>query len=127
MFLLAKPLLCSELAEVWELVGWILWFFKIAIPILIIIFGMIDLGKSVVAAKPEEISKSAKSLAFRAVAGIFIFFVPTLVSMVFGVAPGFKGEEGISNDSEYKVCIACVTNPNGDFCQGKVSEAQNNN
>ena len=123
MYLLARPELCTDLAEVWELLGWVLWFFKIAIPILIIVFGMIDLGKSVVASKPEEISKSAKSLAFRAVAGIFIFFVPTLVSMVFKVAPGFK--EDIVNDAEYQVCLQCVTDPNGYTCTKAVKNAQN--
>ena len=122
MFLLAKPALCTEMAEVWELIGWILWFFKIAIPILIIIFGMIDLGKSVVAAKPEEISKSAKSLAFRAVAGIFIFFVPTLVNLVLGVAPGF---DDITEDREYQVCVECVTDPGDEVCQKYVKEAEN--
>jgi len=109
MFLLAKPLLCSDLYEVWELLGWVLWFFKIAIPLLIIAFGMIDLGKSVVAAKPEEISKSAKSLVFRVVAGIIIFFIPTLVIAILGVSKDFRSD--IKNDNEFNVCKTCLLSP----------------
>jgi len=53
---------CTETQSVWKLVGNILGVFKIVIPILVIIFGMIDLGKAVVASKDDEIKKAAKSL-----------------------------------------------------------------
>jgi len=49
---------CSGTAEIWQLVGNILLIVKIVIPIIVIILGMIDIGKSVVADKPEEITKS---------------------------------------------------------------------
>ena len=48
---------------------------KIIIPILLILFGMLDVGKSVVAGKPEEITKNIKSFAFRALAAVLIFFI----------------------------------------------------
>lgn len=97
---------CTNLAEIWQLVGWVLWVFKIVIPIIIIIFGMIDLGKAVVASKDDEIKKSIKSLAMRAVAGIVIFFVPTLVGVIFRLVGGFSEVQ-----SEYNVCATCVTHP----------------
>jgi len=73
---------------------------------------MIDLGKAVVASKDDEIKKAVKSLAMRAVAGIVIFFIPTLVATVFKLVDGFQKIEG-----EYKVCATCISSP-GD-CESK--------
>ena len=58
---------CAGSANVWQTVGIVLMVFKIVIPILLIIFGMIDLGKAVIASKDDEIKKATKSLLFRAV------------------------------------------------------------
>ena len=105
MFLLAvEP--CTGLKPVWQLVGYILLIFKIVIPILIIIFGAIDLGKAVVASKSDEIKNAAKSLMFRALAGVFIFFIPTLVGFVFSMVG-----EWSELQTEYEVCQRCITSP----------------
>jgi len=100
------PSVCSDLWQIWQIIGWVLWVFKIVIPILIILFGMIDLGKAVVASKDDEIKKAIKSLAMRAVAGIVIFFIPTLVSTIFKLVDGFQEIKG-----EYDVCASCVSHP----------------
>lgn len=109
--LIMTPSVCSDLWQVWNIVGWVLWVFKIVIPILIILFGMIDLGKAVVASKDDEIKKAIKSLAMRAIAGIVIFFIPTLVSTVFKLVDNFQEVKG-----EYDVCASCVNHP-GDSCK----------
>lgn len=109
MLIMAAPKICSGLTEVWSIVGWVLWVFKIVIPIIIIIFGMIDLGKAVVASKDDEIKKSIKSLAMRAVAGIVIFFVPSLVSAIFGLVDSFQTDTELQG--EYGVCETCIKNP----------------
>ena len=67
--------LCTEAKDILAFAGWILTFFKIAIPLLIIGLGMFDFGKAVVSSKDDEIKKSAKTLMYRAIAGIVIFFV----------------------------------------------------
>ena len=107
MYLLAAGSFCSGTKPIWVLVGRILGIFKIVIPLLVIIFGMIDLGKAVVASKDDEIKKAAKSLLFRALAGILIFFIPTIVGFCFTLADGFN------SDGDYSVCEQCITNPNG--------------
>ena len=68
---------------------------------------MIDLGKAVVGSKDDEIKKAAKSLGMRVLAGIVIFFVPTIVGFAFSLADGFNA------DVDYSVCQACITNPDG--------------
>ena len=91
MLIMAQPTICTDLWQVWQVLGWVLWVFKIVIPILIIVFGMIDLGKAVVASKDDEVKKAIKSLAMRAIAGVIIFFVPSLVSTIFKIVDGFDG------------------------------------
>ena len=53
MLIMETPSVCTTLAPVWQIIGWVLWVFKIVIPIVIIIFGVIDLGKAVVASKDD--------------------------------------------------------------------------
>ena len=48
---------CANTANIWQVVGYVLLAFKIVIPILLIIFGMLDLGKAVIASKDDEIKK----------------------------------------------------------------------
>ncbi len=102
MDILAAVNFCAQTKDIWVVVGKILGVFKIVIPLLIIIFGCIDLGKAVVASKDDEIKKAMKQLAMRAVAGIAIWFVPTLVGLVFSLVDSAGGD--------YDVCASCVKN-----------------
>lgn len=106
MYLLAALNFCTKTKSIWALVGKILTIFKIVIPLLVIIFGMIDLGKAVVASKDDEIKKAAKSLGMRCIAGVLIFFIPTIVGFAFSLADGFNA------DGDYTVCATCVTTGN---------------
>lgn len=107
MYLLATAAdFCTKTKDVWSLVGKILGVFKIVIPLLVIIYGMIDLGKAVVASKDDEIKKAAKQLLIRIIAGIVIFFIPTIVSFAFSLADGFT-------DSDYSICKDCITSSSG--------------
>ena len=97
---------CGDTAKIWQLVGRVLLVFKIVIPILLIIFGMMDVGKAVVANKDDEIKKATKQLAMRAIAGIVIFFIPTLVSFIFSIVDSF----GDVKDN-YEICRTCIVKP----------------
>ncbi len=99
--------LCSnDMSAIWSFVGYVLLLFKIVIPILLIIWGMLDLGKAVVAAKDDEIKKATKSFAMRLIAGVIVFFIPTIVTFVFSIVSGFGEVEG-----EYDTCVNCINNP----------------
>ena len=111
--------ICSDpqAQEIWYTVGMFLLVFKIVIPILLIIFGMIDLGKAVISSDDKAVSKAGKSLLNRIIAGVCIFFIPTLIGLVFKMVGSFKEVEG-----QFDICAACVSNPTGDTC----SKAGNN-
>ena len=99
---------CNEAAGILQLVGWILTIFKIAIPILVIFFGIFDFGKAVTAAKDDEIKKSVKSLMWRAISGVVIFFIPTIVMWVFRAVSTYRNME---NSMNFKNCEVCVLKP----------------
>lgn len=80
---------CSEAKEILTFIGWALTIFKVAIPFIIIAYGIMDLGKAVTASKDEEIKTAAKRLLFRAIAGVCIFFVPSIVLWLFGTVNSF--------------------------------------
>ena len=70
-----------------------------------------NVGKSVTAAKPEDVKKSFISLAWRLGAALAIFFIPTIVSFGIRLANGFSDV----ND-DYKVCADCISNPGASTC-----------
>ena len=99
---------CYATANIWQIVGYVLLIFKIDIPLLLIIFGMIDLGKAVIASKEDEIKKATGSLVRRAIAAVIIFLLPTLIGFIIGIVGGFTDEL----ETDYNICKSCITNPN---------------
>ena len=57
---------------------------QIGIPILLILMGTIDLGKAVISNDDKEIKGATGKLVKRAIMAIAVFFVVTLVRVVFG-------------------------------------------
>ena len=92
---------CGDNKSVWTLVGKLLNIFRIVIPVLIVIFGMVDLGKAVVGSKDDDVKKAAKQLLMRFIAGLIIFFIPTLVKAAFGLVD--------NADKDYEVCIEAIS------------------
>ena len=99
---------CNESAGVWTLVGKVLVVFKIVIPLLLIIFGMIDLGKAVISSEEKAIKQATNSLLRRAIAAVVIFFIPTIVGAIFSLVNSF-GEA--KEDTGYDTCINCLVHP----------------
>ena len=58
---------------------------QIGIPIILIILGILDLGKAVVASKEDEIKSAQKMLIKRCIYAVAIFFVVLIVTVVFGL------------------------------------------
>lgn len=104
---------CSSTADVWQLVGMFLLIFKIVIPIILIILGMIDLGKAVISSDDKAVSKAAKSLLMRIIAAVVIFFIPTVISFVFSLVGSFNADV----KSDFVNCKECITHPNGTKCK----------
>jgi len=98
---------------VFTTLGWVFFILKILIPILLIIFGSMDFAKAVLAGKDDAIKKSAKTLALRAVAGIIIFFIPTILNAVVGIFDDTNVFNGTFGD-----CTSCMLKPGNSSCKG---------
>lgn len=110
---------CQDTAIIWQTVGWFLLVFKVIIPILLIIFGMIDLGKAVISSDEKAVSKAANSLLKRVIAGVVIFFIPTIVGAIFKMIGSFQRDA----KGQYDICSACITSPsNQEKCGQYVDE-----
>ena len=78
--------ICDNIAPLIRLVkNGIIPIIQIGIPIILIILGMLDLGKAVVASKEDEIKAAQKLLIKRAIYAVAIFFVVLAVNLVFGL------------------------------------------
>lgn len=65
---------------------------KIGVPLLLILFGMWDFGKSVMAGKEDEIKANQKLFIKRLISAAAVFLIFSLVSLVIGlVAPNNEG------------------------------------
>lgn len=90
---------CDDMKSVLTVLGYIITAFKIIIPILLIIFGMLDMGKAVTSGKEDEIKKSAMTFMRRAIAAIVIFFIPAIVGLVMSTL------DSESDANSYKACL----------------------
>ena len=58
---------------------------QIGIPIILVVLGTLDLGKAVLAGKEDEQKNAQKMLIKRCVYAVLVFFVVTIVSLVFSL------------------------------------------
>ena len=75
----------STLVQVIALVRFILNIICIAVPIIMILMGTIDLFKAVTAGKDDDIKKKQKALITRIIAGVLVFLVPTIVMLIMSL------------------------------------------
>lgn len=85
---------------------------KIAVPVLLVIFGMLDLAKGMVAQKEDEIKKGQKLLVKRLIAGALVFLVFIIVQLLISFVA--SDEE----NSNIMTCASCFIN--GDCTYSKV-------
>ena len=72
----------------------ILKYICLLIPIALILFGVFDLGKAVIASDEKEVKAAQSRLIKRVIYAVVVFLVPQLVNLVMGiVAIGVTGEE----------------------------------
>ena len=101
---------CTNTANIWHLVGLVVYIIKIVIPLILIVLGMVDLGKAVVSSDEKAINKAVGSLIKRFIAAVVLFFIPTIVNAVFRVI----GLITDSTDADYQTCVECITGGNCD-------------
>lgn len=82
---------CGEInvpVEIAHIIGLAIQVIKIAVPILLIIWGMLDLGKAVMAQKEDEIKKGQQTFIKRLIAAAIVFFVVVIAEFLVGLLAG---------------------------------------
>ena len=74
---------------------------QVVVPILLIIFGMIELAKAITAQKEDEIKKAQSSFLKKLVLAVIVFLVFSIVKLVFNFAGG--GDSG--TDDSVWTCV----------------------
>ena len=79
---------------------------QIAVPVILVLFGMIDMVKAVSSQKEDDIKKAQGVLIKRLIMGALVYFVVVIVKLLLSVIGG--NTDGIWN------CVQCfVSNANG--------------
>lgn len=77
---------CSdEMQAIINIFDFIITIIQWVVPILLILFGTIDLVKAVTAGKEEDIKKNQKALFKRAISAVIVFLVPLAVKIIMGL------------------------------------------
>lgn len=113
---------CSQTAVLWQFIGQALLVLKIIIPIVLIVLGIITLGKAVISTDEKEMKKGFNSMLKKFIIAVFIFFIPTIVTALFGIVNGFNELK-----DDYNVCESCISHPKGEYCVNKVLAIQDAN
>ena len=103
-FLVENICTMGELNPLWNLVGFIVKAIWFGVPILLIIFGMIDLGKAVIASKEDEIKKATKAFGKRFLYAVAVFLVVWLVRTVLNLSARVVGGDVIQNQNGWETC-----------------------
>lgn len=86
MFILEGTALdCKNILPILDIARFALTVIQWVAPVLLIIWGTIDLVKSVVAAKEDDIKKSQKTLVKRIISAVILFLIPMAVSVLLGL------------------------------------------
>ena len=76
---------------------------QIGIPILLIVFGTIDLGKAVISSDDKEVKGAQSRLIKRCIYAVAIFFITTLVSIIMSLV-GRGADQSEANTHNWADC-----------------------
>ncbi len=92
---------CADINPILRILGYVIFAIKIATPIILIVVGMIDLAKAVTLNDEKEVKKAQNLLIKKAVAGVLVFLVITIVGLLTKLVGG----------DQYKSCNTCLNSP----------------
>jgi len=100
----------TQVRLAFKMAGYVIQIIKWLIPILIVVLGMVDFGQAVISNDEKALSKSLASLTKRLIAGVVVFFIPSIIMGILSVIEITKGIEKESN-SNFGACTKCLFDP----------------
>lgn len=90
---LENTTLCGGISipnEIFNMTSLIIKIIKIVVPVLLIIWGMLDFAKSIVAKKEEDIKKYRSAFIGRLISAILVFLMVVIVQLVVNLMNGVE-------------------------------------
>ncbi len=103
----------NETRRILKIVGWIILLIRIVVPLLLIIFTMLDLTKAMTAKDEFEYKKMTKIILKRVIATILVFLIPTFIHIVLNISDDGKINNSVND------CKACINSPSKCKITGK--------
>ena len=102
----------DDYAPVWNIVGIVINTIMIGVPILLIVLGMIDFAKAVIANKEDEQKKATKLLVKRFLYAIGVFASVWIVTAVLSLVSGVfsKQDDFQYDEAAWKRCWSLIKN-----------------
>lgn len=91
---------------------------KIAIPIGLVIFGMLDLGKAVISNDEKTMKEGQSKFIKRCLYAVIIFFIVAIVQLVVNTI----ATAGDETETDYTDCIACFVSSSEKCWTGATDE-----
>ncbi len=93
-----------------KIVGNVVSICKWIVPMLIIVFGMIDFGKAVISSDEKAMNKATKSLITRIIIGVVVGLLPTTILAILGLLENLGAEDIYKNS--FGACTKCILDVN---------------
>ncbi len=103
---LGNPGIPAKLAYIIAMVVRII---QVVVPVLLIIWGMLDLGKAVIAQKEVEIKKGQSTFIKRLIAAAIVFFVVVIVKLLVSLLADSSSGQSISTCIDDILSCASMT------------------
>lgn len=87
---------------------------QVVVPILLIIWGMIDFAKAIIGQDEDKIKAGQKTFIKRLIAAVVVFLIVTIVQLAINLAASIGGE-GNDAGSAWK-CAKCLINGDESQC-----------
>lgn len=93
---------------------------QFGIPIILIVLGMLDLGKAVMSNEEKEMKTAQKTLIKRVVYAVLVFFIIAIVKFVFQMLSNSTSSDE-TKKKDFTSCIDCFLDYDADkeACQDK--------
>ncbi len=125
MNFLEETIICgpgSNFQPIWTLVGYVVTILMIGVPIALVIWGMLDLGKAVIASKEDEVKKATKLLGKRFLYAVGVFAMMWFVTFILDTLGNVVTQNNEYSEDDWKTCWNCNIrakgNSNDSRCKG---------
>ena len=100
--------ICVTLEPIMTIIGYVIFAIKVIVPVILVLFGMIDLTRAIMEKDESNIKKAQSLLIKRIIYGVAVYLVVTIVSLIMNLI--------VSDDSSWKSCVKCAFDVTGNDC-----------